>query len=130
MPNRLHQAGDSPLVDIEEANSYKIALVKAYVSRLGAETAKYMVVGDRMRIFESCVRFCVSFQGKNEWGVEITCMSNCLLLITKFIGEHEEYSSSCFEEGGMSRLLIHLVSLIHASIEDMLNASGDFEEQL
>jgi hypothetical protein len=74
-------------VDVEEANSYKIALVKAYVSRLGAETVKYMVLGDRLRIFESCVDFCVGFQGMREWGVEITCMSNALLLVLKFVGK-------------------------------------------
>ena len=79
--------GESPLVDVEEANSYKIALVKAYVSRLGAETVKYMVLGDRLRIFESCVNFCVGFQGRREWGVEITCMSNALLLVLKFVGK-------------------------------------------
>jgi hypothetical protein len=118
------------LVDLEEVNSYKIALVKAYVSRLGVETAKYMVVSERMSIFESCVNFCVSFQGKREWGVEITCMSNCLLLIAKFVAENEEYSTFCFQERGMSRLLTHLVSLIHTSIEDMLTANGIFEEQL
>lgn len=89
-----------------------------------------MVVGERMRIFESCVNFCVSFQGKSEWGVEITCMGNCLLLIVKFIAEYEEYSSFCFHESGMSRLLTHLVSLIHVSIEEMLTATGDFEDQL
>lgn len=104
--------------------------MKAYVSRLQPETAKYMVVGDRMRIFESCVRFCTSFQGRKEWGVEITCMSNCVLLITKFIAENEEYYSFCFQENGMSSLLTHLTTLIHESIRDMLTISESFEEEL
>jgi hypothetical protein len=130
LPDRLHSAGQSPLVDVEEVNSYKIALVKAYVSRLGAETGKYMVVGDRLRIFESCVSFCVEFQGRREWGVEITCMGNCLLLILKFVADTEEYAPLCFQERGTGRLLGHLVSLIHASIKDMLEVSGDFEQQL
>lgn len=42
-------------VEIEEINSYKIALIKAYVSRINPETIKYMVLNDRMRIFENCV---------------------------------------------------------------------------
>ena len=45
----------NPKIDIEEVNSYKIALIKAYVSRIGEETIKYMVINDRMRIFENCV---------------------------------------------------------------------------
>lgn len=38
-------------IEIEEINSYKIALIKAYVSRINPETIKYMVLNDRMRIF-------------------------------------------------------------------------------
>lgn len=76
-----------------------------------------MVVGERMRIFESCVEFCVSVKGGQEWGVEMTCMGNCLLLILKFAAQNEEYSSFCFQETGVGKLLTHLVSLVHQSIQ-------------
>lgn len=42
-------------LDVEEINSYKIALIKAYVSRINEETIKYMILGERMKIFENCV---------------------------------------------------------------------------
>lgn len=57
-------------------------------------------------------------------------MSNCVLLITKFIAENEEYYSFCFQENGMSSLLTHLVTLIHESVSDMLTISQSFEEEL
>jgi hypothetical protein len=49
--NSLGEGLKNPNVEIEEINSYKIALIKAYVSRINQETIKYMVIKDRMRIF-------------------------------------------------------------------------------
>ena len=57
-------------------------------------------------------------------------MGNCLLLVLKFAAEREEYMPLCFQENGTGRLLTHLASLIHGSIEEMLKVSVNFEEQL
>ena len=38
-------------VEVDEINSYKIALIKAYVSKMNTETIKYMIVNEHMKIF-------------------------------------------------------------------------------
>jgi len=42
--DRVEASGINQNIDFEEVNSYKIALIKAYVSRLDSETIKYMII--------------------------------------------------------------------------------------
>lgn len=89
------------IADIEEINSYKIALIKAYVSRIGEETIKYMVINDRMRIFENCVTLYEEYmrvEGEEQIGVEGTCISNCILLMIRYLAANPEHSPNfCYQ---------------------------------
>lgn len=93
--NALGEGLDAQHVEIEEINSYKIALIKAYVSRINEETIKYMVIKDRMQIFENCVTLYEEYmrvEEEEQFGVEATCISNCILLIVKYLAAHPEHA--------------------------------------
>lgn len=113
----------SSQVDVEEINSYKIALIKAYVSRINDETIKYMIINDRMRIFENCIHLYEQYmkvEEEEQFGVEATCISNCILIIVRFLAERQNYSTNvCYTKGekGIGYLLILIVRRIHQSIE-------------
>ncbi len=57
-------------------------------------------------------------------------MSNCVLLISKFLAEHTEYYSFCFQQNGINDLLLHLVTLVHSSISSINHADEYSEEQM
>jgi hypothetical protein len=127
----LREGARCPRVEVEEVNSYKIALIKAYVGRINSETIKYMVVNDRMRIFENCVILYEQYMAVEEeeqYGVEATCISNCILLLVRYLASHPLSSLDiCSQEGekGVVYLLIKKVQHIHKLMLSILNSQQD-----
>ena len=78
-----------------------------------------------MRIFENCIHLYEQYmkvEEEEQFGVEATCISNCILIIVRFLAERQNYSSNvCYTSGekGIGYLLIIIVKRIHQSIEEL-----------
>lgn len=68
---------------------------------------------------------------EQQFGVEATCISNCILLIVKYLAANPEHAPNIsYQEGkkGIVYLLVRMVENVHQSMKSILNSS-DLEEQ-
>lgn len=104
------------------------------MSRVGAESIKYMVLGDRMRIFENCVRVYLEWMDhEDSCMVEQTCIANCILLLLRQLDEYGETPAGVWDgvdDLSLGHMIVETVKRIHSELETMHHSKQIWEEQM